>query len=63
MRGALDELGRNPELYFVDTDGSLRPAPVANRVQAWTVGAHWAVENGWDGPAGGPDWSACRPAA
>jgi hypothetical protein len=51
-------LGRNPELYFVDIDRSLRPAPVANRVQAWTVGARWALENGWGGPPGGPAWPA-----
>jgi len=24
---------------------------VANRVQAWTVGARWALEHGWDGRA------------
>jgi hypothetical protein len=22
---------------------------VANRVQAWTIGAHWALREGWDG--------------
>jgi hypothetical protein len=22
---------------------------IANRVQAWTVGARWALENLWDG--------------
>ena len=29
--------------------GALEPVPVANRVQAWTVGARWALEHGWDG--------------
>jgi glycogen debranching enzyme len=46
---AVDRLGRYPELYRVDASGSLRPASVANRVQAWTVGARWALEHGWDG--------------
>jgi glycogen debranching enzyme len=46
---ALDQLGRYPELYFVDPAGVLRPAPVANRIQAWTVGARWALEHEWDG--------------
>jgi glycogen debranching enzyme len=46
---ALDRLGRYPELYFVDRAGSLHAAPVANRVQAWTVGARWALEHEWDG--------------
>jgi glycogen debranching enzyme len=46
---ALDRLGRAPELYAVSTDGELEPVPVANRVQAWTVGARWAFEHDWDG--------------
>jgi len=46
---ALDRLGRYPELYEVDRDGRLRPSPLANRVQAWTVGARWALEHRWDG--------------
>jgi glycogen debranching enzyme len=46
---ALDELGQAPELYAVDAAGELQPAPAANRVQAWTVGARWALEHGWDG--------------
>ena len=29
--------------------GELEPVPVANRVQAWTVGARWAFEHDWDG--------------
>ena len=31
-------------------DGSLAPIPLSNRVQAWTIGARWALEHGWDGP-------------
>jgi glycogen debranching enzyme len=46
---ALDHLGRFPELYAVTLDGEVEPIPLANRVQAWTVGARWALENGWDG--------------
>jgi glycogen debranching enzyme len=46
---ALDRLGRAPELYAVNTDGKLTPIPIANRVQAWTVGARWALEHRWDG--------------
>ena len=46
---ALDRLGQAPELYAVDAEGELQPAPSANRVQAWTVGARWALEHGWDG--------------
>ena len=34
-------------------DGALEPVPVANRVQAWTVGARWAFEHGWDGRVAG----------
>ena len=46
---ALDRLGLAPELYAVSRGGALEPVPVANRVQAWTVGARWALEHGWDG--------------
>jgi glycogen debranching enzyme len=46
---ALDRLGRAPELYAVTPTGALEPIPIANRVQAWTVGARWALEHGWDG--------------
>jgi len=48
---ALDELGRAPELYAVDAAGEAMPVPLANRVQAWTVGARWALEHEWDGRA------------
>jgi glycogen debranching enzyme len=46
---ALDRLGRAPELYAVEADGALAPVPIANRMQAWTVGARHALEAGWDG--------------
>jgi glycogen debranching enzyme len=46
---ALDRLGLAPELYAVSTGGELEPVPIANRVQAWTVGARWALEHEWDG--------------
>jgi glycogen debranching enzyme len=46
---ALDRLGRAPELYAVTLAGEVEPVPLANRVQAWTVGARRALENEWDG--------------
>jgi glycogen debranching enzyme len=46
---ALDRLGLAPELYAVTAAGELELAPIANRVQAWTVGARWALEHDWDG--------------
>ena len=46
---ALDRLGRSPELYAVGLDGEVEPVALSNRVQAWTVGARWALENEWDG--------------
>jgi glycogen debranching enzyme len=45
---ALDQLGRAPELYAVTADGTVEPIPLSNRVQAWTVGARWALANEWD---------------
>jgi len=45
---ALDALGGAPELYAVGEEGP-RDVALANRIQAWTVGARWALENGWDG--------------
>ncbi len=59
---ALDRLGRAPELYAVSEAGALEPVPVANRVQAWTVGARWALEHGWDGRAY-PTRARIRPTA
>jgi glycogen debranching enzyme len=46
---ALDELGRAPELYAVERDGTLASVPIANRVQAWSVGARHALEHDNDG--------------
>ncbi|HET8757626.1 MAG TPA: hypothetical protein VFM58_16525 [Solirubrobacteraceae bacterium] len=46
---ALDRLGHAPELYAVGRDGAVEPVPLSNRVQAWTVGARWALANEWDG--------------
>ncbi len=45
---AIDRLGGAPELYAAGADGP-EPVAIANRVQAWTIGARWALENGWDG--------------
>jgi glycogen debranching enzyme len=47
---ALADDGRYPELYAV-TDGRVQRVPIANRVQAWTVGAAWALKQEWDGGA------------
>ncbi len=49
---ALDDLGQAPELYAVSAAGELEPVAIANRVQAWTVGARWALEHRWDGRPG-----------
>ena len=49
---ALEQLGRAPELYAVEVDGAVRGVPLSNRVQAWTVGAMWALRRGWDGRPG-----------
>jgi len=48
---ALEQLGRAPELYAVERDGTVAPVPLANRVQAWTAGARWALRRSWDGRA------------
>jgi glycogen debranching enzyme len=50
---ALDRLGHAPELYAVTPEGELEPSRLTNLVQAWTVGARWALENDWGGR---PDW-------
>jgi glycogen debranching enzyme len=47
---ALERLGDAPELYAVGPEGP-RAVATSNRVQAWTVGARWALEAGWDGRA------------
>lgn len=47
---AIARIGQAPELFAVGPGGP-EPVPVANRVQAWTVGARWALAHGWDGRA------------
>ena len=52
-RGVLDairRIGQAPELFAAGPSGPT-PIAIANRVQAWTVGARWALENEWDGRA------------
>ncbi len=49
VRRALAQLGRHPELYAVSPLGQLTPVPVANKVQAWTIGAMVAFDLDWDG--------------
>jgi glycogen debranching enzyme len=48
---AVERLGRSPELYAVRLDGEPDHVPLANREQAWTVGARWALASEWDGRA------------
>jgi glycogen debranching enzyme len=45
---AIERLGHAPELYGVGPDGP-RPIKISNFVQAWTVGARWALQERWDG--------------
>jgi glycogen debranching enzyme len=47
---AIEAIGEAPELFAVGRDGP-EPIPIANRLQAWTVGARWAFEHEWDGRA------------
>jgi glycogen debranching enzyme len=47
---ALERLGGAPELYAVTRDGPQR-IPIANQIQAWSVGARFALGAGWDGRA------------
>jgi glycogen debranching enzyme len=47
---AIATIGQAPELFAVGPAGP-EPIPIANRVQAWTVGARWALEHEWDGRA------------
>ena len=52
-RGVLagvERIGHYPELYAV-TDAGPEVATLSNFVQAWTVGAVWALRNEWDGRA------------
>ena len=44
---AIETVGRAPELFAVGPEGP-QPIPIANRAQAWTVGARWALEHEWD---------------
>ena len=46
----VERIGHYPELYAV-TDGRPEVATLSNFVQAWTVGAVWALRNEWDGGA------------
>lgn len=45
---AIEAIGQAPELFAVGPDGP-ETIRIANRVQAWTVGARWALEHEWDG--------------
>lgn len=45
---AIESIGGAPELYAVGPNGP-SPIPIANHVQAWTLGARWALEHEWDG--------------
>jgi glycogen debranching enzyme len=47
---AIETIGQAPELFAVGPDGP-EPILIANGVQAWTAGARWALEQGWDGRA------------
>ncbi len=47
---AIEAIGQAPELFAVGAKGPERIA-IANHVQAWTVGARWALEHEWDGRA------------
>jgi glycogen debranching enzyme len=46
---AIQRLGHAHEAYGVGVRGELLAMELSNRVQAWTVGARWALENEWDG--------------
>jgi glycogen debranching enzyme len=50
LLAAIESIGQAPELFAAGPEGP-QPIPIANRVQAWTVGARWALERGWDGRA------------
>jgi len=49
---AIESIGEAPELFAVRADGP-EPIAIANRVQAWTLGATWALEHEWDGRSAG----------
>jgi len=46
---ALDIFSGAPECYAVTRSGQLERIEIANRVQAWTVGAGWALRECWGG--------------
>jgi glycogen debranching enzyme len=46
----VERIGHYPELYAVTSDGP-EPIAISNFVQAWTVGAVWALRHEWDGGA------------
>jgi glycogen debranching enzyme len=46
----VERIGRYPELYAV-TEAGVEVASLSNFVQAWTVGAVWALRHEWDGGA------------
>jgi glycogen debranching enzyme len=50
---ALDSFEGAPECYAVSPEGELERIEIANRVQAWTVGARGALEHEWDGRRAG----------
>jgi glycogen debranching enzyme len=45
---AIEIIGGAPELFAAEPGGP-EPIAIANRVQAWTLGARWALEHEWDG--------------
>jgi glycogen debranching enzyme len=47
---AIETIGEAPELFAAGPAGP-QPIRIANHVQAWTVGARWALEQEWDGRA------------
>jgi glycogen debranching enzyme len=56
---ALEQLGDAPELYAVTPEGPRR-IPIANRVQAWTIGAQIALDREWDGRSARPRFASGR---
>lgn len=62
LLAAIESIGHAPELFAVGPLGP-EPIPIANRVQAWTVGARWALSRGWDGRAETLFACAARPAS
>lgn len=46
----VERIGRYPELYAV-TEAGPEVIGISNHVQAWTVGAVWALRHEWDGGA------------